>query len=191
MRHGLNNQNGFSLLEVLTVSAFLAIVLAMSAPNFSKWAQKHQINGESQKLYLDLLLGRMSAIKNNNNVIVTFDQGGNGYKLHNDADGDGVEDAGERIKIVNLDSRVQFGFFGTGVVDMDGNVVNNPVSLVSGGNTFTFNSRGEASTGGSIYLIHVSDAGEHNNRLRGISLVEATGAVDLWEYSASQTPPWK
>ena len=96
-------------------------------------------------------------------MIVTFDQGGNGYKLHNDADGDGVEDAGERIKIVNLDSRVQFGFFGTGVVDMDGNVVNNPVSLVSGGNTFTFNSRGEASTGGSIYLIHVSDAGEHNN----------------------------
>lgn len=184
------NQRGSTLIEMVTVVSMLGILLAVAAPNYSKWAEKRLINAESQKLYLDLMLARSSAIKNNNNVIFTFNAGANSYKIHDDTDGDGTEDTGENIKSVTLDPRVQFGFFGGSITDMDGNVVTTPVALVGGGNVITFDSKGQASASGSAYLIHGSDVGGSNDRVRAVSIIEATGGVDLWKYDYGQSPPW-
>lgn len=184
------NQRGAALIEMVTVVSIVGILVAVAAPNYSKWAEKRLINAESQKLYLDLMLARSSAIKNNNNVIFTFNAGANSYKIHDDTDGDGTEDTGENVKSVSLDARVQFGFFGSSITDMDGNVVSASVALVGGGNIITFDSVGQASTGGSAYLIHGSDASESNDQLRAVSIIEATGSVDLWKYDTGQSPPW-
>jgi prepilin-type N-terminal cleavage/methylation domain-containing protein len=183
------NQRGITLTEVLVSVALIGVLMAVAVPNYSDWADKQQINGESQKLYLDLMLARVSAIKNNNNVIFTFDAGNNQYKIHDDSNGDGNE-AGETVKLVSLHPRVQFGFFGASITDMDGGSVSTPVALAGGGNQITFDPRGQANTGGSVYMIHSSDAAKNNDRLKGFSVVQATGGVDIWTYNSAQTPPW-
>ncbi len=190
MKRYLANSKGYSLPELLSTLAVLGIVLAMAVPDYSKWVLKRQINAESQKLYMDLMLARISAIKNNNDVIVTFNAGSNQYQIHDDTDSDGIVDAGETVKNVTLIPQVQFGFFGGSIIDMEGNSVSTSVYLVSGGSTVTFNSKGQASDSGSVYLIPGSDIGESNGRLRAISIVQATGSVDRWEYTDGQSPPW-
>jgi Tfp pilus assembly protein FimT len=184
------NQRGSTVIEMVTVASLIGIMLTAAAPNYSQWAEKRLINAESDKLYLDLMLARSSAIKSNNNVNFTFNAGANSYKIHDDTDGDGIEDTGENIKSVALDSNVQFGFFGVSITDMDGNAVSAPVALVGGGSVITFASNGQASTGGSAYLIHANDVGASNDRARAVSIVEATGSVDLWKYNSGQSPPW-
>ena|GEM_PF-1014027 len=186
----LRNQRGSTLIEMITVVVVFGILLAVAAPNYSRWMEKRVINAESQKLYLDLMLARISAIKNNNDVICTFNAGANSYKIHDDTDGNGTEDTGETIKSVTQDPRVQFGFVGSSITDIDGNTVSTPVALADGGSVVTFDSKGQASTSGSVYLIHGSDVGQSNDRVKAISIVQATGGVDLWKYDYNQSPPW-
>ena len=64
---------GFTLLELLIVISFVAIIMAIGIPNFSKWKEKYEINGQAQKVYFDMMLARSTSVKNNNNVSVTFD----------------------------------------------------------------------------------------------------------------------
>jgi prepilin-type N-terminal cleavage/methylation domain-containing protein len=188
MTRYITNSKGTSLPELLITMAILGVVLGIAAPDYSKWVLKRQVNKESQKLFMDLMLARITAIKNNNDVIVTFSAANNTYQIHDDTNGDGST-TGETVKNVSLIPQIKFGFFG-GVVDMEGNAVANSVDLAAGGSVLTFNSRGEASTGASVYLIPGSDAAISNDRLRAVSVVEATGSVDYWKYNESQTPPW-
>jgi len=180
---------GFTLLELLIVIAFVAIIMAIGIPNFSKWKEKYEINGQAKKVYFDMMLARSTSVKNNNNVSVTFDVSKNLYKVHDDTNSDSVEDHGESIKSVNLENNVEFGYV-PGLRDIDGNMVTSPVFLESG-NTVTFNSRGQASKGGSIFLIHKNDISVSNNRLRSINILKATGAVEYLKYDIKATPtPW-
>jgi len=180
---------GFTLLELLIVISFVAIIMAIGIPNFSKWKEKYEINGQAKKVYFDMMLARSTSVKNDNNVSVTFNIDKNFYKVHDDTNSDGIEDHGESIKSVNLENNVEFGYV-PGLRDIDGNMVTSPVFLESG-NTVTFNSRGQASKGGSIFLIHKNDIGVSNNRLRSINILKATGAVDYLKYDIKATPtPW-
>ena len=180
---------GFTLLELLIVISFVAIIMAIGIPNFSKWKEKYEINGQAKKVYFDMMLARSTSVKNNNNVSVTFDVSKNLYKVHDDTNSDSVEDHGESIKSVNLENNVEFGYV-PGLRDIDGNMVTSPVFMEIG-NTVTFNRRGQASKGGSIFLIHKNDIGVSNDRLRSINILRATGAVDYLKYDIKATPtPW-
>ena len=188
MNHFIKNQ-GFTLLELLIVILFVGIIMAIGIPNFSKLKEKYEINGQAQKVYFDIMLARSTSVNNNNNVSVTFDVSKNLYKIHDDTNSDSVEDQGESIKSVNLENNVEFGYV-PGLRDIDGNMVTSPIFMESG-NTVTFNSRGQASKGGSIFLIHKNDIGISNNRLRSINILRATGAVEYLKYDIKATPtPW-
>ena len=163
--------------------------MAMAAPNFSKWKEKHEINGQAQKVYFDLMLARTTAVKNNNIVRVAFNTTSHTYTIHNDTDGDGTQDTGEAVKSVALENDTNFAY-NTGINDEDGNAVSAAVSF-GGSTTVTFDSRGQSSASGSVFLLHTSDIGSTNDRARYISVLQATGAVDYWTYDGSVTPPWK
>ena len=72
---------GFTLLELLIVIAFVAIIMAIGIPNFSKWKEKYEINGQAKKVYFDMMLARSTSVKNDNNVSVTFNIDKNFYKV--------------------------------------------------------------------------------------------------------------
>lgn len=187
-RRFLACKKGYSLIEIVTTLAIAGIVFAIAAPNFSKWQEKHQIDGQAQKVYFDLLLARTTAIKNNNNVIVTFNSTAETYIVHDDTDSNGAQGGDEAVKSVNLEENIQFAF-NTGVTDTDGNTVTAPVSF-SGSQTVTFDSKGQASASGSVFLLHANDVGVNSDRARSLTVLQATGAVDYWSYDSSVSPPW-
>jgi len=191
MKRYLENSKGYSLPELVVVLAIFGIFMGIAMPNYSQWALRRQINAESQKLYMDLMLARISAIKNNNNVVVTFNNpAANQYTIHDDTNSDGVVNGVEIVKTVPLIPQVQFGFFGAGVIDPNGAPVDNPVAIAGGGNILTFNPRGQASASGSVYLIPTSEIGQSNLMLRAINVVQATGGVEYWKFNQGQLPLW-
>ena len=170
------------------VLAVVGIIMAIGAPNFSKWKEKHEINGQAQKVYFDLMLARTSAVKNNNLVRVTFNTTSHTYTIHDDTNDDGTQDSGEGVKSVALENDINFAY-NTGITDIDGNTISAPVSF-GGSQVVTFDSRGQASASGSVFLLHTSDIGSTDDRARSISVLQATGAVDYWTYDGDVTPPW-
>ena len=188
LKRFLESKKGFTLIEMIITMTIIGIVSAIAIPNFSKWKEKHEINGQAQKVYFDLMLARTTAVKANNDVRVTFNTTSDSYKVHDDTNGDGVEDSGEALKTITLENNVQFAF-NSGISDIDGNSVSAAVSF-SGSQTVTFDSRGQASASGSVFMLHTEDVGKTSDRARSISVLKATGAVDYWSYDAAVSPPW-
>ena len=174
---------------MIITMAIIGIVSAIAIPNFSKWKEKHEIDGQAQKIYFDLMLARTAAVKSNNDVRVTFNLVANTYTIHEDNNNDGVVDAGENFKNAILENNVQFAY-NVGISDTDNNAVTSAVSF-GGTQVVVFDSRGQANSSGSVLLLHLSDIGISNDRARLISVLEATGAVDYWKYSAADNPTWK
>lgn len=192
LKRFLATQGGFTLAETVMVLAVMGILMVVAIPNFSKWKEKHEINGQAQKVYFDLMLARTSAVRNNNNVRVTFNTTSHTYTVHNDTDSDGAQDGGEAVKSGVLENNIKFAY-NAGITDIDGNTVSAPVSF-GGSQTVIFDSRGQSSASGSVFLLHASDIGSTNDRARCVSVLQATGAVDYWSYDgslAAPKPPWK
>ncbi len=189
LKRFLESKKGFTLIEMIITMAIIGIVSAIAIPNFSKWKEKHEIDGQAQKIYFDLMLARTAAVKSNNDVRVTFNLVANTYTIHEDNNNDGVVDAGENFKNAILENNVQFAY-NVGISDTDNNAVTSAVSF-GGTQVVVFDSRGQANSSGSVLLLHLSDIGISNDRARLISVLEATGAVDYWKYSAADNPTWK
>lgn len=187
MKQLLANSKGYNIIELVVVMGIVAIFSASAIPNYSRWVLKRQVDGEAKKLSMDLQLARISAIKNNNNVVVTFNNpAANQYTVHDDTNNDNVVNGVEIVKTVPLMPRVSFGVFGAGIIDPNGTLIVNPITLSTGGTVLTFNSRGQASASGSVSLIPTSEVGLSNNLLRSVSFIQATGNVEYWEYIAAQ-----
>lgn len=189
-REILKNQNGLSLNELLITLIIMGIVLSIAIPGFSEWLPKHRVNAMAREVYFDLMLARTTAVTHNNNVIVSFSTSGNhSYTIHDDTDEDGVQDAGETVKTISLKDNIQFGF-NSGVSDVDGNALGSGI-VMGADDLITFDSRGMAGESGSVYLIPKQDIGDKSARMRAVSVLQATGQVELFKYDQGASPgPW-
>ena len=189
----MNKENGFTFVELITAMIIFGILAATAVPNFTQWRVNYQIRAEADRVHMDLLVARMTAIKNNNNVVVTYVTGTSSYSILDDTNNNGTADTGETLVSRSLDNNVFYGFNGASITDPDGNSVSEWVRIGPSGPTdvVTFDSRGQADVAGVIFLIHSYDANVDNSRVRAISIIPATGAAELWEYNGNLNPPWE
>lgn len=188
--HTINNEHALTLIELITTMAILAIMAVTAVPNFTVWKNNYQIRAESERVHMDLLSARMTAMKTGNNIVVTFNSLTNSYSILNDTNNNGVADGGENLRSRTLENNVQLGFAGPSVDDMDGTSRSEAVVL-GASDTVSFDPRGQASLSGVLFLIHANHLPVGNDHLRGINVIQATGAAELWRYNSGLTPPWE
>jgi len=116
----LHNEHGFTLVEVMTVVAIIAIMAAVAAPNFSSWTVNAKLKGAARELFSNMQNARMQAVKSNTTVTFTFTPGtgtpcvGGSYTFSN---GSSVNISGLMSNKVCLSTPTSFpgGFLPTGL----------------------------------------------------------------------------
>jgi len=114
---GLNH--GFSLIELIVVIVILGILMSMATLPFQEMIANQRLRTVTSDLTADLALARIEAIKRGTRVGITrtTSQWIGGWQVFDDADRDGVWDAGEGVLISRpaLDNTVRVCSVGTNV----------------------------------------------------------------------------
>ena len=68
----LKNSHGFTIIEVVTVLAIMAIIMAISIPSYFAWRPKHMLNRAVNEYHALLQSARLKAIKDRGTCTVSF-----------------------------------------------------------------------------------------------------------------------
>lgn len=127
---------GFSIIELLVVIAIIGILATLAIPNFISSIPKYNLGAGARELLSAMKLARMMAIKENSNVVLSFDHVTGLLTVHVDngegggAADDKVRNGAERlIKFYHMPSGIElltpsFGqvisFNNRGIPDVNG-----------------------------------------------------------------------
>jgi prepilin-type N-terminal cleavage/methylation domain-containing protein len=93
----MNNNKGFTLVELVVVLAILSIIMAISIPNFSAWLPRNRIKTSVRHIYNDMNLARSRAVKDNTVAVIIFNIPNDTYTIFLDTSKNWALDAGETI----------------------------------------------------------------------------------------------
>ncbi len=77
----IGKDSGVSMIEVMVVVSFIAILSAIAVPNYYAWLPKYRLSASARDVLSDLEYARGIAIKENACVVVQFDADNNNYRL--------------------------------------------------------------------------------------------------------------
>jgi type IV fimbrial biogenesis protein FimT len=92
----MRNSSGFTLIEVIIAIAVFAILATVAIPNYIGWLPKRHLRSSIIDVQSAINLARFTAIRENTDVVLTFDTAAESYLAYIDTDEDGSQDAGER-----------------------------------------------------------------------------------------------
>ncbi len=90
----IRGKRGFTLIEVMVVLAILAIMAAISIPNFRQYIMQRRLNGAARQVMSDFMSARMTAVSQNRKVKIFFFSN-HQYTICDDADNNGTVSNGE------------------------------------------------------------------------------------------------
>lgn len=96
----MNNNKGFTLMELLIVLAILAILLVMVIPSFSDFIAKNKKNALLTDMYSSLALAQGETVKRRMAVSILPTSSSNweqGWIIFTDKNRNGVQDAGDEL----------------------------------------------------------------------------------------------
>lgn len=175
---------GFTFIEILIVVVVLGLLVSIVAPRID--LTRYEIEGAVRGVGTTLLAAQRLAIARQHDVVVGFDVARQSLRIHEDANGNGLVDPGERVRGVSLDEHVLFGRGAAPALAIGPGPVT--FTKIRGGlPALTFHRDGSASEAGGFYLTtrRALNAGGHPDDARAVTLERATGRVSWHRY----TPP--
>jgi prepilin-type N-terminal cleavage/methylation domain-containing protein len=135
-----HKQNGFTLIEILTVIAIIGVLIAIVAPGIVSTLPNYRLRGEIRELKIDFKKAKLAAVKHNRDVIIEFVDAvagsGGSYKMFVNMDKDPAPyslDAGDitlidkqirqEMKLTNTFTNNQAGYNSRGLPLSIGDVV--------------------------------------------------------------------
>lgn len=179
-------RNGFTLLELMVVLGIIALVILFVAPRIDY--QHYQIDGGMQAVATALMGAQREAVAKQHDVVVMFNATDNRLQILLDEDNDATIDAGERIRVLDLDDQVRFGRASATPLPAVGASTITFSQMVSGMPSVTFHRNGSASEAGGFYLTSTrAQAGSSRDQrdTRALALYRATGRPEWWRYDGS------
>ena len=149
----MHKKSGFTLMELMTTIAIIAVLAAIAVPNMIGWRSGTKLQGAVENLRGDLQWAKLKAVQENASVTVLFvDSGGicTRYEVFTDNDRDGVSD-GSRYRLRDLPAGVSIDL---GNTDFNGN------------DFVTFNNRGFPENAGMVAVDSSGGAGRDINLSR-------------------------
>ena len=73
-------RGGFTLVELMVVLAIVAVLSVISIPNLISWLPKYQSGSAAREIFTIVQQARFRAVKENANVVVSFDPNQNSYR---------------------------------------------------------------------------------------------------------------
>jgi prepilin-type N-terminal cleavage/methylation domain-containing protein len=169
---------GFTLVELMTVLALIAILAGFAFPrlNFTKY----RMDGNVRSARMALQNAQRLAVTRQYDVVVTFDPGEQSIRIHEDANNNGVIDAGERVLWRPLEDGAVFAVPPVGVNGAVAQaIVGSNLRLIDGNPAVIFRRSGAASTDLELYV--GSPRGDHGD-FRAVAVVQATGRTEAFRF---------
>ncbi|HXQ29395.1 MAG TPA: prepilin-type N-terminal cleavage/methylation domain-containing protein [Gemmatimonadales bacterium] len=178
-------QRGVTLVEMMVVLVIAGLVLAIAAPTID-W-EHYQIESSMEGVGLTLLAVERQAITQQHDVIVMCDQARNELWIHDDANNNGVVDAGERLRAMPLGEHIVFG---RGSAPAMASIGSGPIGFTvteEGYPAMVFHRDGSASESQGFYLTstRATTSSVYTQDARAIYVDVATGRASWYRYSTT------
>jgi prepilin-type N-terminal cleavage/methylation domain-containing protein len=159
-------KDGFTMIELVIVIALLGILAAIAIPGFIHWGPDIRLKAAARDLTSDMALAKLRAIRENANVVLTFNTGNNRYTIFVDNGAGGG---------VPKDYKLNGSEVVVKAVSMPSDVTMYEARFAWGLPRFRFNDRGLPNgLGGHVYMRNI------NKNYRGVS-VSIVGLLQIQE----------
>ncbi len=167
------SEGGFTSVDVAIALGLIGLMVAMgvSRVDSSAW----RLDEAGQEVAQRVRAARALAVFKQHDVIVSFDVDGDAVVVHEDTNGNGADDSGERVMRYPLNGQIQFT---RGSAPAYGGFDAGPVTFTD--NKITIERNGSASEEGAVY---VSRPGA--DKARAVVVNRATGYAQMHRYNGS------
>lgn len=93
----MRNNKGFSIMELMTVIAVLAILSAIAIPGFIGWRNNAQLGRAARDVYSSFQKAKLESVRRNENCGIEFRDAQNDYFIYMDSNANFAFDAGEDV----------------------------------------------------------------------------------------------